>query len=125
MDLAVRLSNVITNNTGFFLFIKAEQPAAGFIVVKRVQTYRIADFQPGEAVTALRSFFVTHALRDDGIACWRRSGNLTLGIFKYFPTQAEAEVFARTEGHAYIVNITDRSVIQVGDFIPDVPANNI
>lgn len=127
MDLAQRLTNVITNNTGFFLFVKAAQPnpVAGFIAVKRVITYRIASFQPGEAEAAMRQFLIDNILKDDGIVCFRRAGNLTLGVFRYFATQEEAELFARSEGLAYLVNITDRSVVQVGDFVPDIPATNL
>lgn len=127
MDLAQRLTNVITNNTGFFLFVKTAQPdpVQGFIAIKRVITYRIANFQPGEAEVAMRQFLVDNILKDDGIVCFRRAGNLTLGVFRYFPTQADAELFARSEGLAYLVNIADRTVVQVGDFVPDVPATNI
>lgn len=127
MDLAVRIGNIITNNTGFFLFVKHEQPnpSVGFIAIKRVSTYRIADFQPGEAVVAIRQFLIDNLLKDDGIVGFRRTGNLTLGVFRYFPNQTEAELFARSEGLAYLVNIEDRTVVQVGDFVPDVPAVNL
>lgn len=123
MDLARRLAVIVGANNGTLLFVKAARPATGWVTIRRMVSYVLAGMSNAEIVEAIRSFLSSNLLVEDGVAVYRRAGNLTLARITVFATQAEAEAAARAQTISHIVNVADNSVVQVGDFTPDVPGD--
>ena len=123
MDLARRLAQIVQNNNGTLLFVKAARPATGWVTIRKMVSYQLSGMTAPEIIEAIRSFLSSNILVEDGIALYRRSGNLTLARITLFATQADAELAARAQTISHIVNVADNTVVQVGDFTPDVPGD--
>lgn len=125
MDLARRLAQIVNDNRGTLVFIKAPKPnpVVGFVTIRKVQSYALAGMSNPEIIEAIRSFLITNLLVEDGIALYRRSGNLTLARISLYATQPDAEAAARASTMSHIVDLSTNTPIQVGDYTPDVPGD--
>lgn len=123
MDLAKRLVKIMQNQRGILVFAKTPEPSSGFATVTKVEAYNLSATTADELITAVRGFLMSHLFIEDGITVYRRGGYMTVGRVSVFATQTEAETAARVANISHIVNLTDKSNIQVGDFAPDVPGD--
>jgi hypothetical protein len=123
MDLAKRLLKIANDNQGLLVFIKLPQPIDGFVIVRKIQAFRLTDVTQAELVEHVRTFIISSGLVEDGITLYRRGGFITLARISWFPTQLEAETAARVQAISHIVNVATNVAIQIGDFEPNVPGD--
>lgn len=120
MDIAARIKKIMNNNNGTLVFSTIAEPTTGFATVSKIITYDLVALDPTATTEAIRAFLVNYLFRSDGVCVFKRSGFMNLCTVKVYPTLIEATNNARISGIAWIVDLSTKTVTQVGDFQPIV-----
>lgn len=130
MDLARRIRKIVADNQGVLLFVKIPQPTTGFVTLESTSSAPISSFPtPEEQADFIRNYLVLNWMyvvgEFVGFAAYRRAGRAVIGLIKWFPSQIEAENYARPRDIAWIYNMTTGSAVQIGDFEPTLPGDGV